>query len=110
MAGGTISVLRASNRQSLSESVLWGFGAALLLSWPSYWSLSWALNRSNKIFYSIFVAGTLFRLTGFAAAAYGVFRTPRLSMAAVLLSLVCGIVVSSFIEMYFIQKEAKQIR
>ncbi|MBI4396830.1 MAG: hypothetical protein HY548_07030, partial [Elusimicrobia bacterium] len=51
-----------------------GILVALGMVLAGFWSLSWALNRSNKVFFSVFVAGTLFRLAGMAATVVIVLR------------------------------------
>ncbi len=84
-----------------------GYGVASALAVPSYLSLAWSLRRPEKIFYGVFIGGMFFRLTGLAATALIVYRSYRWAMAAVLLPLVFGLILSSIIEMYFIQKEAR---
>ena len=89
------------------RSLMAGTLAALALVLPSFWSLSWALNKSDKVFFSVFAAGTLARLAGLALTAFVVYRYTTLSLVAVLVSLATAFIVLSVVEMYFIQKQSR---
>jgi hypothetical protein len=102
-AGALLLTAPFALRGSLAAGVL----AALALVLPSYWSLSWALDRSDKVFYAVFAGGALFRLAGLAATAFGVYRYTRLSLAAVLVSLVFMFMVLVILEMYFLQRQKR---
>lgn len=104
-----LSVLTAGvlGRQGLIAPFWTGYGIAAALAVPSYLSLVWSLRRSTRIFYGVFIGGMFFRLVSLASTAFIVYRFYRWALAAVLLPLVFGLILSSFIEMYFIQKEAR---
>lgn len=82
-----------------------GLAVALGLALPSYWTLALAFRRSNHTFFSTFAGGTLFRLLGLAVAAFLTYRTARGLVATVMLACVGGLILLSFIEVYFLQKE-----
>lgn len=103
----SVFVLAAMGKARWNAPVLTGYGIALVLAVPGYLSLSWSLRRSNKVFYGVFVGGIFFRLSAFAATAFAVYRVGRWPMASVMLPFVFGLILSSFVEIYFIQKEAK---
>jgi len=83
-----------------------GTALGFLLVAPSYFSLAWAMRRSDKTFYSVFAAGVLARLVVFAAAGYGAHRFTSLSFPAVLLSGIGAFFFLSLVEMYLLQREA----
>lgn len=87
-----------------------GMGAALALVLPSFWAVSWALPKPDKTFYTVFVCGSLYRLTGLALTAFWVHRRTRLPLPAVLVSLVAGFIALSCIEMYFVQRRARTVQ
>lgn len=90
------------------RAALWtGFGAALALALPSFWSLAWAMTRSDKVFFSVFAGGALFRLAGLAVLAGIVHRRTTLSLAAVLAAAVGALTALAMIEVFFIQREGR---
>lgn len=104
-AGGLFLLSRALSLPP--DPALKGLGLAVLLVFPSFWSLSWALSRSDKIFYSVFVGGVLFRLAGLFLGAVAVFRFDRESLAPFLLWTLGGFLVLFMIETVFIQRQAR---
>ncbi|MGQ0643941.1 MAG: hypothetical protein ACT4O3_00415 [Elusimicrobiota bacterium] len=101
------AVLGVLGQARLKASVAAGLAGALLLVLPSYWTLAWALRRSDKVFFSAFAGGFLFRLAGFAAAAYAAHRFTSLSLPALALAAAGGLILLSFVEVYFIQRETR---
>jgi hypothetical protein len=93
--------------ESLRRSLCLGIGIGLALVVPSFWSLSWALPRSDKIFYSVFVGGVFMRLSGLSVTAFVAYRSPGLSLVGVLMALVVSLIILSSIEMYFLQRQVK---
>ena len=93
--------------RGLRPALLAGLGAALALALPSYWSLSWAMDRSDRVFYACFAGGVLFRLAGLALAALWIYRGARLPLAAALLSMTGGMFLLSMIEAYLIQRQVR---
>src|SRR5258708_26323186 len=72
---------------SLPKVVLWIIGWAGLQSMIAYYTLLWALHRSNLAFYSVFVGDALLRLATLGAVTCGLYATgmpytlPLLSLA-----------------------------
>lgn len=107
LCGGTVLLaLPFLGAEGWRRPVWTGLAVALGLMLPSYWTLALTFRRSDKAFYSTFVGGALFRLAGLAATAYAAYRLER-PVAAVMLAAVGGLILLSFIELYFLQKEAK---
>jgi drug/metabolite transporter (DMT)-like permease len=102
-AGLAAVAAAAAGRQV--PSLLAGLGAALALALPSYWSLAWAVKRPDRVFFSVFAGGILFRLTGVAAAAFALRGRAGYSLPASLVTLVVALLVLSLIEAYFVHKE-----
>lgn len=102
--GGLLWFLKSPH--ALAAAVTQLVAAALVL--PSYWALGWALKRSNRSFYTVFLAGMLFRLAGFGLTALVFYvRAPR-SLVAGMLSLAGGMTGLLFTEMYFSPREEKE--
>jgi len=94
--------------QGFRTSLVLGGSVALVLVLPSYFSLAWALHKTDKMFYSVFAAGILYRLTGLAFTAWMVWRLARPRTAAVLLSAVGLVILLTPLELYFFQKEGRK--
>ena len=104
-AGGLFLLSRALSLPP--DPVLKGLGLAVVLVFPSFWSLSWALSLSDKIFYSVFVGGVLFRLAGLFLGAAAMYRFDRGSLAPFLIWVLGGFLVLFMIETFFIQDQAR---
>jgi hypothetical protein len=96
--------LWTAGRTSLWTSVLAGYATALVLVLPTYRALSWSLHKSNRVFYTVFVAGALFRAAGFAAAAVLGFLWNVPSWPAFMLSAAGGLAALSCLELFFLQR------
>jgi hypothetical protein len=107
LLGGTLFLALPFASAAWRRPVWAGLGAALALTLPSYWALALTLRRSNKVFFSAFLGGSLFRLAGLAAAAYFAWRSGA-GVAPVALSCVGGLIFLSFIEMHFLRKEVER--
>lgn len=88
-------------------SYLLGLAVGGGLALTSYLSLSWALRRSDKIFYSVFVGGVLFRMSGLGVTGAVVWFYTSLSLPVVLLTVVGTLMALSFVEGYFILREGR---
>src|SRR5262245_38146218 len=87
--------------------ILTGYAATAAMAVPCYLSLTLAIKRPNYIFHGVFLGGMFFLLFCVAVTALLVYRTWHWPIAAVMLPFVFGLILSSFIEMYFIQKETR---
>lgn len=83
----------------------WGVGLALALALPSYWTLSWALRRSNSVFFSAFLGGMFGRLVGLAGGIVAVWRTDPTAVTPFALAAAGSLAGLSLIEVYFIGRQ-----
>ncbi len=82
-----------------------GVGLALALALPSYWTLSWALRRSNSVFFSAFLGGMFGRLVGLAGGIAVVWRMDPIAVTPFALSAAGSLAGLSLIEVYFIGRQ-----
>jgi hypothetical protein len=115
VVGGTAALIAASAAgaaaffpwEPLRDAVWTGGGIALALALPSFWSVAWAMRRSDRVFYSVFVGGVLARFGGLFATAYAAWRQTFAQPAAVLVSLAAGLSALSLIELLFIRRAVR---
>jgi len=106
LLGGAAVLAAPFGASATLRGPVWtGLGVAAALVLPSYWALALTLRRSNKVFFSAFLGGTLFRLAGLAATAAIGWRSGW-PVAPLLLACAGGLIFLSFIEVYFLQKES----
>jgi len=82
-----------------SEMVLWAGAQSMV----AFWALLWAIPRSNRAFYSIFVGDALLRLVGLGAATAWLWSR-HLPFTGPLLCLATAFLLLSFIQIPFFQK------
>jgi hypothetical protein len=73
---------------ALPRPALWGAIVAAFLSIGGYLSLEWALNKSDKAFFTVFGAGFLMRLVVFGVFAWWIYVTRPAAMLSGMLTLV----------------------
>lgn len=78
-------------------------GMASLLALASLW---WAFNKSNTVFFSMFVGGILFRLVAFALFGVWVYHGAAPLLARSMVTLVLAYLVLSLMELPFFSRRA----
>ena len=98
-AGAAVALLHAKG--PAAAGVVFSFALAL----PSYLALSAGLNRSDKVFFSVFLGGMGIRLAAAGTAIYVVDRVGRWPVASFAVALAAGLMGLSLIELLFLQRQ-----
>ncbi|OGR89533.1 MAG: hypothetical protein A2992_03785 [Elusimicrobia bacterium RIFCSPLOWO2_01_FULL_59_12] len=110
-----LSLLTFTSLLLIALAVLWGPAVSAATVWALVWagsesllaffSLSWSLGRSNRVFLSMFAGGALVRLISIGVATY-VLTALKMSPTVPLLSLVFAYFLLSLLQMPFLKSEA----
>lgn len=98
-AGTAVALLHGKG--PAAAGVVFSFALAL----PSYLALSAGLNRSDKVFFSVFLGGMGMRLAAGGTAIYVVYRVGCWSVPSFAVALAVGLMGLTVIELFFIQRQ-----
>lgn len=100
-------LLRFYGRPDLMISVGVGYGVSLFNNGASFIYLSWAIHKSNKIFFRTVMGGMVFRFAIIGAALFWVWNFTHLNQIAFLVSMLLFYLIIQIFEVFFIYKQLK---
>lgn len=101
----TLAFVYAFGNARVALGVAYGYLVSLINMLFAFFSMKWAFNKSNKIFFTVILGGMGVRFVVLIGALFFVWKFAQIPIIAFIISLIGFYLLLQFFEIKFIQKQ-----